>query len=430
MGAANARGRWGRVPGWAVRLGPAVREGSAVLAGGLMAGLMVTAVARAYAVGLPAGRRLDWWLVGASVVGAGAQGLVAAIQGRSRARRAQEARGRTRQVEVAHARLAAYTDQLVAALEQYRAAKTVLVRQIDGVTESTGQAAARLAEGTSRVDATIQELVQGLESALAEAEGRDEAGNGQRQEVRDAIRAMQRYIESRRDELALDRERVQAVRRQAEDLSRLARLVEDLADRTKVLAINASIEAARAGGHGRAFAVVADEVHKLAQQSARAAVAIAEGLAAVRRAVDDQFAAKLNPEKEAEERRLLESFADALGAIDGRSEALARIHRRVLAEAREHGRQVASTVMETFASLQFQDVVRQRLDQVCQALHRMIRHTERLLECARQPEGPFPEPFEAEGMADAYRMEPQRTAHREALGQEGAAETAPGVELF
>jgi len=352
--------------------------------------------------------------------------------------RARRARGRETRavqeemqaVEGAHTRLSAYADQLVATLGQYRAAKAVLVRQIKAVVGSTEEAAKRLVESTRRVDETIRDLIGGLERALTEAEGRDQEGTGKRQAVRNAIGVMRRYIDARSGDLALDRERVEAVRRRADDLSRLACLVEDLADRTKVLAINASIEAARAGDRGRAFAVVASEVHNLAQQSARAAVEISQGLSAVRRAIHEQFAAKLDPEKEAEERRLLEFFADALGEIDERSAALERIHRGVLAEAREHGRRVAETVMETFAGLQFQDVVRQRLDQVVDALDRMIRHTEALLESAWEPEGPFPEPFGVEEMFGAYRMEPQRTAHREALGQEGTPEGAPAVELF
>ncbi len=158
---------------------------------------------------------------------------------------------------------------------------------------------------------------------------------------------------------------VNALVRETVELKEMAAQVGQIAAQTNLLAINAAIEAARAGNAGRGFAVVAGEVRKLSQLSAETGKHIGERV----NKIGVIMATTLSSAKQAAEtdKKVIEHTGGVVGNVLTQVRSLGG----AVEEMREHGNTIRIAVEEVMVTLQYQDRVSQIIDVISNDMIRL-----------------------------------------------------------
>lgn len=304
-----------------------------------------------------------------------------------------------------------------------------MCQQISGVQEDVeqgvmaviGQVGAMHAQSSQQMERINQSINSGI--ALSNATERQA----------EIIAVLEAQLQSRVNELQDNFDRSQSLAVEIVALKPLVGVIATIAKHTNLLALNAAIEAAHAGESGRGFAVVATEVRKMSDETAAIAahIAIKINAAAEKVAVEMADSSPEHQRSTSDLRQLIDDLASMQQEFSSSSQLLMGVMHGV--ESGHH--EMVERLSQVLGHIQFQDVMRQRLEQVQSALLEMNEHLQGLTSKLIDPtwDGMIEVTFKDRlaNHRNHYVMASQDVTHHSVVGGKAISDQGlPAIELF
>jgi len=222
------------------------------------------------------------------------------------------------------------------------------------IARELSRASAAQADEITKTTAHIQAMSNSMQEMSGDARRSAEVAQSSvdvakrgAQAVRDTIRGM----DDMRDQIQETSKRIKRLGESSQQIGEIVSLIDDIAEQTNILSLNASIQAAMAGEAGRGFAVVADEVQRLAERSAEATKQISTLVNNIQADTNEAVTSMEHATQGVVDgTRLADSAGQALGEIESVSEELSRLITG-MADTAEKQSEAATTVSSRMTSI-------------------------------------------------------------------------------
>ncbi len=185
-----------------------------------------------------------------------------------------------------------------------------MTRAIEGISsgaQEQANATSKAADITNQLNIAIEQVSRNAQTVVQQANiaaSSARLGSNKVQETLNGMREIKQSVD-------FSAQKIQIMGTQSNQINDIVVTIEDIASQTNLLALNAAIEAARAGEAGKGFAVVADEVRKLAERASSATKEIGALIKSIQKVVAESVSAMANEVKEVEKGVLIANEAGA-----------------------------------------------------------------------------------------------------------------------
>ncbi|GGY41325.1 methyl-accepting chemotaxis protein [Bacterioplanes sanyensis] len=253
------------------------------------------------------------------------------------------------------------------------------------LTSQTAEVSERQNQATEQVSMVVEEMVTSVREVSSSANSAAEAAydaDSSAKAGRDVVNQTVATINSLAEEVDRASEVIRQLEADTGNVAAILDVIKGIAEQTNLLALNAAIEAARAGEQGRGFAVVADEVRTLASRTQDSTQEIQSVIEKLQSAANSAVKAMSDSKSHAEESVAQAAKTnDSLASITDKVESISEMNMRIATTTEEQDRAAASilenvtgirdTSEAALASIQQVETASQSLTSIAATLHRV-----------------------------------------------------------